>query len=57
LSIGWNWLTGVLHQGWQLFDTISLYGGTDLHPAVASQKQAQKHLQREFTVNSFSFVT
>ncbi len=57
LRIGWNWLKGVLHQGWRLFATISLQGGSDPDLAIASKKQAQKHLEREFTIKSYSFVT
>jgi hypothetical protein len=55
LRIGWNWLKGVLHQGWLLFQTISLAGVPDPEPASASKKQTQKHLEREFTVTSYSF--
>ena len=57
LRIGWNWFKGVLHQGWRLFATISLQGGSDPDPAIASKKQSQKHLEREFTIKSYSFVT
>ncbi len=55
LRIGWNWLKGVLHQGWRLFQTISLFGVVDPEPASASNKQAQKQLEREFTIKSYSF--
>lgn len=55
LRIGWNWLKGVLHQGWRLFSTISLFGYTDPEPASASKKQAQKQLEREFTIKSYRF--
>lgn len=54
--IGWNWLKGVLYQGWKLFVTISLSGKADPHPASASKKQEKKRLKREFTVNSYCFV-
>ncbi len=57
LRIGWNWLKGVLHQGWRLFCTISLQGCSDPEPAFASKKQTQKHLEREFTIKSYSFVS
>lgn len=57
LRIGWNWLKGVLHQGWRLFCTISLHGQTDPAPAFASTKQTEKQLEREFTVKSYSFVS
>jgi hypothetical protein len=57
LRIGWNWLKGVLHQGWQLFRTFSLQGHSDPDPAFASKKQTQKQLEREFTIKSYSFVS
>lgn len=57
LRMGWNWLKGVLHQGWQLFQTISLDGCADPEPASASKKQTQKHLEREFTIKSYSFAS
>lgn len=57
LRIGWNWFKGILHQDWRLFCTISLRGGLDPEPAVASKKQSQKQLEREFTIKSYSFVT
>ncbi len=55
LRIGWNWLKGVLHQGWQLFPTISLNGRADPEPASASKKQTQKQFEREFTIKSYKF--
>lgn len=55
LRIGWNWLKGVLHQGWRLFLTISLNGCADPEPASASKKQTQKQLEREFTIRSYKF--
>lgn len=55
LRIGWNWLQGVLHQGWRLFPTLSLHGYADPEPASASKKQTQKQLEREFTIKSYSF--
>jgi hypothetical protein len=55
LRIGWNWVKGVLHQGWQLFRTFSLQGWEDSAPASASKKQAKKRLEREFTVKSYRF--
>jgi hypothetical protein len=39
LKMGWNWVKGVLHQGWTLFYTFSLSGHPDPEPAFASQKQ------------------
>ena len=55
LRIGWNWLKGVLHQGWRLFTTFYLLGRSDPDPASASKQQTQKQLQREFTIKSYSF--
>ncbi len=57
LRIGWNWLKGVLHQGWQLFPTFSLLGHAAPDPAIASKKQTRKQLEREFTIKSYSFVS
>lgn len=57
LRIGWNWLKGVLHQGWRLFPTMSLNGRADPEPASASKKQTQKQLEREFTIKSYSFAS
>lgn len=55
--IGWNWFKGTLHQGWRLFSTISLRGEADPEPAIASKKQSQQQLNREFTIQSYSFVS
>ena len=55
LRMGWNWLKGVLHQGWRLFPTISLHASADPEPASASKKQTQKQLEREFTIKSYRF--
>ena len=57
LRMGWNWLNCVLHQGWRLFQTISLDGCADPEPASASKKQTQKQLEREFTIKSYSFAS
>lgn len=54
--IGWNWLKGCWHQTWLLFPTLSLQGGADPQPAIASKKQPQQHLQREFIVKSYRFA-
>jgi hypothetical protein len=55
--IGWNWVKGCLHQGWQLFLTVSLQGHPDPEPALASKKQIQQQFQREFTVKSYQFAS
>jgi len=34
-----------------------LHGQPDPDPAFASKKQTQKHLEREFTIKSYSFVS
>lgn len=57
LRIGWNWVKGTLHRGWRLFRTFALQGQADPAPAIASNKQAQKQLEREFTVKSYSYVS
>jgi hypothetical protein len=57
LRIGWNWVKGVLFQGWQLFQTISLSSSIDPEPAYASDKQRQKQLEREFTIRSHRFAS
>jgi hypothetical protein len=57
LRIGWNWVKGVLHQDWCLFPTIALTGSVDPEPAFASSKQAQKYLEREFTIRSYRFTS
>jgi hypothetical protein len=57
LNMGWNWVKGVLHQGWTLFYTFSLSGHPDPEPAFASQKQKQKCLERGFTAQSYRFVS
>jgi hypothetical protein len=57
LRIGWNWVKGVLHQGWQLFQTISLSSTPDPEPAYASDKQLQKQLERQFTIRSHRFTS
>jgi hypothetical protein len=57
LRIGWNWLKGALHHGWRLFNTLALQGETDPDPSSASKMQALKHLEREFTVKSYRFIS
>lgn len=57
LRIGWNWLKGVLHQGWHLFPTLSLQGHADPDPSFASKKQTHKQREREFTVKSYRYAS
>ena len=57
LRIGWEWVKGVLSRGWRLFSTLCLCGDVDPDPAIASQKQTQKFLEREFQVRNFSFAS
>lgn len=54
--IGWEWLKGCWHQNWHLFATLTLQGGADPEPAIASKKQAQQQLEREFIVKSYQFA-
>ncbi|AUB42035.1 hypothetical protein COO91_08134 [Nostoc flagelliforme CCNUN1] len=46
-----------MHRGWRLFSTLSLSGDVDPNPAIASRKQAQKSLEREFRVRNFSYAS
>ena len=57
LRIGWNWLKGILHQGWHLFPTLSLKGHPDPDPSFASKKQIYKQREREFTVQSYRYAS
>ncbi len=57
VGLGWEWVKGVLYRGWRLFSTLSLSGDIDQHPAIASQKPAQKSLEREFRVRTFSYAS
>jgi len=56
LRIGWSWFKGMFHHDWQLFLTLDLQGQLDPDPALASNEQLQKQLQREFTVKTYSFA-
>ncbi len=57
LRIGWNWIKGVLHQGWHLFPTLSLQGHADPDPSFASKKQMHKQREREFTVKFYRYAS
>lgn len=57
LRLGWEWVKGVLYRRWKLFPTLCLSGSFDPEPAIASQKQAHKQLEREFRVRSFSYAS
>lgn len=57
LRLGWEWVKGVLDRGWRLFPTLCLSGAVDQEPAIASKKHAQKFLEREFQVRTFSFAS
>lgn len=57
LRLGWEWVKGVLFRGWRLFPTLCLCGDVDPDPAIASQKQTRKFLEREFQVRNFSFAS
>lgn len=56
LRIGWEWVKGVLYRGWKLFSILCLSGHPDPDIALASKKQAQKSLEREFRVLTFSYA-
>jgi hypothetical protein len=56
LRIGWEWVKGVLYRGWKLFSILCLSGHPDPDLAIASKKQAQKSLEREFRVRTFSYA-
>lgn len=57
LRLGWEWVKGVLSRGWKLFPTLCLSGAIDPEPAIASRKQEQKRLEREFKVKSFAYAS
>lgn len=57
LRLGWEWVKGVLYRGWRLFPTLCLSGDVDPEPAIASKKHAQKSLEREFHVRTFSYAS
>lgn len=46
LRIGWDWLRQALVRGLKLFNFISLYGGPDPDPAVASFAEYDKQRQK-----------
>ncbi|MCG6138598.1 MAG: hypothetical protein MET45_28955, partial [Nostoc sp. LLA-1] len=57
LRIGWQWVKGCLHQGWESFHSLQLFGTPDPEPAIASKKQAQRQYEREFRVKSYCYST
>ncbi len=57
LRLGWEWVKGVLYRGWRIFPTFCLSPDVDREPAIASNKHAQKSLEREFQVRTFSFTS
>lgn len=57
LRLGWEWVKGVLYRGWRIFPTFCLSADVDREPAIASNKHAQKSLEREFQVRTFSFTS
>lgn len=52
LKLGWNWIRLAITQQWAIQLHRSLPGATDPQPAIASRRQLELALQREFTVLS-----
>jgi hypothetical protein len=57
LQIGWSWVKSALYRQRQLFHTLCLSGQPDPEPVLASRKDLQRQLEREFAVKSSSYVT
>jgi hypothetical protein len=55
--IGWDWFRGILAQGWRWCHSISLSGKPDPEPVFASNTQKIKQSEREFTVQSYNFIS
>lgn len=51
LKLGWNWVRLCLTHNWKIELHCSLSGQPDPQPAVASKKQRDRSLEREFTVS------
>ena len=51
LKLGWNWVHLCLTHNWKIEIHCSLSGQPDPQPAVASKKQRDRSLEREFTVS------
>jgi hypothetical protein len=45
LKIGWNWVKLALSRGYELVTRLQVSAEADPEPAMASKRQAQKHLQ------------
>jgi len=50
LKLGWNWIRLAITQQWNLSLFQFLSSAPDPHPAIASQRQQEQSLNREFTV-------
>jgi len=50
LKLGWNWIRLALTQQWPIQVGLGLFSATDPEPAMASRKQQERCLKREFTV-------
>lgn len=52
LKLGWNWIRLAITQQWKIQVFSFLSSAPDPHPAMASRKQHERSLNREFTVLS-----
>jgi hypothetical protein len=50
LKLGWNWIRLAITQQWKIQVYQFLSGLPDPHPAMASKRQHDRSLNREFTV-------
>ena len=50
LKLGWNWIRLAITRQWKIQVYQFLCGLPDSQPAIASQRQQNDSLQREFTV-------
>ena len=52
LKLGWNWIRLAMTQQWRIQVSSFLSSAFDPQPAMASRKQYERFLNREFTVLS-----
>ena len=52
LKLGWNWIRLAITQQWKIHVYPFLSSAPDPQPAVASKRQYDESLKREFTVLS-----
>jgi hypothetical protein len=50
LKLGWNWIRLAITQQWNISLFQFLSSAPDPHPAIASQRQQDQSLNREFVV-------